>query len=457
MPVANPKKSISAQKMKCGDTAAVTLSFDTAAELANDPADIILIMDRSSSMTQDRLNYAKAAAHQLIDIIEAASNDLGNGQIHDSRMGIASFADAATADVPLTGDTAALHAAIDALSRGGLTNHRAAFDTAETMLTTPTDNRQILVMFTDGKTTTGGSADATTAAIKAAGIEIFCIGLVDDPTPLQLWATDPDSEHVAYTDDPAQLDRVFREIAAEIVEAGARDAIIREQLSPDFKILAVDPPAYGTVQVVDSQTLIWSIDGAGLNNQPDTISLTFTVMNTGTASGTVSVNQSAAYEDRDGNTLTFPDPQVEIDCNGAVIYPETCPVPTALLVPGCKDSAQVNLDSTKLQSLGRIVQVDVTVRNVCPGKRVAVAVMLTEYGPNGEEYARGTKAFTIPALVGEACQDVSLRCIHFVVPEDLDPAEDPHTICNARQFNARVMANYVDTDFVCCDADAVIL
>ena len=455
MPVSNPRKTIVPDAIDCGGTATVTIGFDAAAAFAENPADIILLMDRSSSMTQDRLNYAKLAAKQLIQTVAAASGSTGTAIEGTSRMGLISFADLAQVDVALTNDLTALNSGIDSLTRGGYTNHKSAFEAAADMVDPQSANRQVVVMFTDGKTTVGGNADAAAEALKASGAEVFCIGLATDPLPLIQWASAPDSTHVAYTDDGAQLDLVFAQVAAEIVIAGALDAVLREQLHPDFKIMKVQTPTAGTVQVLDGQNLHWTLDAAGLTQVPETVSLTFEIMHIGSTDGDIAVNQSLTYEDRAGNTLTFP--TLNVVCSGLVIFPEQCPVPTGFQIPGCRDAALADLSQTRLQSLGRIVQVDVTVRNVCPGKRVAVAVMLTEVGPSGEEYARGSKAFTLPALTGDACRDVTLRCIHFVVPEDLDTTGDPGTICNQRDFRARVMANYVDTDFVCCDADSVIL
>ena len=47
--------------------------------------------------------------------------------------------------------------------------------------------------------------------------------------------------------------------------------------------------------------------------------------------------------------------------------------------------------------MGCIIQMDVTIKNVCPGKRVALAAILTEVDEHGMEYQRGMKALTIPA------------------------------------------------------------
>ena len=113
----------------------------------------------------------------------------------------------------------------------------------------------------------------------------------------------------------------------------------------------------------------------------------------------------------------------------------------------------VDLGDTFLQSLGRIVQLDVTVKNVCPGKRVAMAVILTEVDKNGIEHQRGMKAFTIPAQTHPTCRDILVRCIKFVLPEDVNVSGGiPHAICGPRNLRARVIAHYMDTDFRCCDS-----
>ena len=92
----------------------------------------------------------------------------------------------------------------------------------------------------------------------------------------------------------------------------------------------------------------------------------------------------------------FPDPTVAVECN-VVVNPEPCPVPVDLSVDGCSDSLLIDMGGTYLESLGRIIQMDVTIKNVCRGKRVALAAILTEVGENGMEYQRGMKAMTIPA------------------------------------------------------------
>ncbi len=144
----------------------------------------------------------------------------------------------------------------------------------------------------------------------------------------------------------------------------------------------------------------------------------FFVLHIGQDSETKPINASITYTDNEGNSVTFPDPSVLVDC-GIVVDPEPCPVPIDLKVEGCEDSVEVDLGDTYLESLGRIVQLDVTVKNVCPGKRVALGVILTEVDANGDEYQRGMKAITIPAHTSPSCRDILVKCIKFVLPEDL--------------------------------------
>lgn len=105
-----------------------------------------------------------------------------------------------------------------------------------------------------------------------------------------------------------------------------------------------------------------------------------------------------------------------------------------------------------MESLGRILQLSVTLKNVCPHKRVALAAIVTEVGCDDAEYKRGMKIMTIPAHSGDSCRDVTVRCIKFVLPEDLDiPHKDDKGICGERRFKARFIAHYIDNDFDCCN------
>ena len=140
-----------------------------------------------------------------------------------------------------------------------------------------------------------------------------------------------------------------------------------------------------------------------------------------------------------------------VECSPSVT-PEPCPVPVDLQVDSCSDSLAVDLGDVRLESLGRIVQLNVTVKNVCPDRRVALAVILTEVDAYGNEYPRGMKAFTIPAHHYPYCRDILVNCIRFVLPEDLNVSGGTAgSICGPRNLKARFIAHNIDTDYRCCD------
>lgn len=139
----------------------------------------------------------------------------------------------------------------------------------------------------------------------------------------------------------------------------------------------------------------------------------------------------------------------ETECRTEV-FPEKCPDPVEITIGGCQDALEFNAGDVRLESLGRILQIDVTLKNICPRKRVALAVILNEVDDKHEEHKRGLKTVVIPAHECPTCRDIKVRCIKFVLPEELDVSGSTNGICGSRKFKARFIANYIDNDFECC-------
>lgn len=456
MGVTNSNKQISVNQIDCEGSLKVTLALSATPDISSNPTDIVLVLDRSGSMAGTPLANLKLGANTFIDIIDEATDGAKDGNIGSgSHIGIVSFADTATQNTQLITSVATLKAAVNSLVADGSTNHADAFSRAMQLFDPQSTNAKVIVMFTDGKTTAGPPPSPVAAAARAAGIIIYAIGLIGsdgiDVSVLNDWATDPDASHVAVTPDAEKLEDLFADLAANISKPGATNIVIDEIINSDFTITSIIPPTKGTAQMINSTTLQWEIPELGVSGN-EGASLEFIIRHIASTSGTKLVNQSITYDDTEGNVVTFPAPTVDVDC-GIVINPEPCAVPIDLEVSGCQDSLVIDLGDTELQSLGRIVQLDVTVRNVCPGRRVALAVVLTEVDENGEEHQRGMKALTIPAHDSPTCRDVLVKCIKFVLPEDLDVSGGaPDAICNARNLRARFIAHNIDTDFQCCDS-----
>lgn len=453
MGVTTSNKELSTAQISCGESFKVRLSLTAEPNILTNPTDIVLILDRSGSMAGSPLANLKSGAKKFIDIIDEATDGTQDGQIGGgSRIGIVSFASTAVQDTQLITSVTELKTAVDALAAGGTTNHADAFAKAQQLFEPPSGNAKVMVMFTDGVTTAGGDPNPVAAAAKAQGAVIYCIGLSGnggiDVQALNDWASDPDSSYVSITPDDEELEKLFEDLARNITKPGATNVVIDDKISPCFKITSLSTPTRGTASLIDAVSLQWKIDELGVSQSEGAV-LEFTVQHTGTCSGVLEVNESVAYSDDEGNAVTFPSPEIEVDC-GTTVFPETCPEPVQLSVDGCEDTVEFDAGEVRMESLGRIVQLDVTLKNVCPNRRVALAVIATEVDSNGNEYKRGMKTMTVPAHTRAVCSDVTVRCIKFVLPEDLSVSGPGDSVCGSRKFNARFIAHYIDNDFDCC-------
>ncbi len=453
MGVTNSNKVINTDRITCDGSLRVTLALTAAPDIISNPTDIALVLDRSGSMTGTPLAEMKLGAKTFIDIIDEATDGNKDGQIGSgSRIGIVSFSNTAEADTQLITSVDALKTAVDSLTANGNTNHADAFTKAIQLFDSSSSNAKVIVIFTDGNTTTGAPPAPVAAAARAQGIIIYCIGLIGssglDLNALNNWATDPDASHVAVTPDAGDLELLFEELAANISKPGATDIVIDEVVNSDFVITSISSPSKGSATMLDAHALRWNIAQLGVTSS-ESATLDFFIRHVGQEPGTKLVNQSITYSDKEGNVVSFPKPTVAVECN-IIIHPEKCPDPVALTVKSCQDSILADLGDVYLTSQGRIIQMDVTIKNVCPGKRVALAAILTEVDQDGMEYQRGMKTITIPAHSFPVCRDVLVKCIKFVVPDDLD--EIGKAMCTPREFKARFLANNIDTDYRCCES-----
>ena len=453
MGVTNSNKEISVSSINCGGSFNIRLSLTAAPDITTNPTDIVLILDRSGSMEGSALANMKNGAKAFIDIIDEATDSSQDGQIGlGSRIGIVSFATTATQDTQLITSVSELKDAVDVLSAEGFTNHAEAFEKALELFDPASTNAKVMVMFTDGNTTVGSDPNTVATLTKSQGVIIYCIGLSGnggiDEARLNAWSSDPDSAYVAITPDDAQLEDLFEDLANNIVNAGATDVTITDTVAPCFQITSISSPTKGTASTTGTNTVTWKIDELGVAAS-EGATFEFTVVHIGPCEGTVEVNESITYDDAEGNVVTFPSPVIEVDC-GVDVCPEGCPVTVDLTVDGCADTVELDAGDLLLDSLGCILQLDVTLNSVCPNKRVALAVLLSELDALDIEHKRGMKTMTIPAHTRDGCRDVIVRCIKFVLPDDLDASGSTFSICNERRFRARLIANYVDYDYECC-------
>lgn len=126
-----------------------------------------------------------------------------------------------------------------------------------------------------------------------------------------------------------------------------------------------------------------------------------------------------------------------------------CPMPTPeethVYFERCEEAKTVDMGSVEMDQGGRILDVALTLRHVCPHKRTAVGVTLTEVDAAGHEYARGFKCVTVTAHQNEGCCDIRTPRMRFILPEDLRVDGENSVCCGRRHFILRAATHCVDT------------
>ena len=439
-------KVINKDNISCDETFLVTLGLSASPDIQSNPTDIVLILDRSRSMSGEPLEEVKIGAKIFIDIIEESTDGVKDGIIgNGSHIGIVSFSTTATQDSPLTTSVSDLKDSVDSLVAGGNTNHSDAFQKAIELFNPLSTNDKVIVMFTDGETTVGPNPSIDAALARSLGITIYCIGLIGssgiDIDALNDWATDPDNTHVSIAPQPSDLEELFKDLATNISNPGATDIVIDEVLNPQFNIINIFTPTKGIATLLNDTTLKWTVDELGKTSN-EGASLVFEVKHVGTMSGTKKVNESITYTDTEGNIANFDDPEIYVDCEEVIVV-DPCPTPQNIEFKGCQDYLAYDLGDYVLDDLGRILELSLTIKNVCPNKKVAVAVMLNEIDDYGVEHKKAIKIISIPAHTNNKCKDIKLTNIKLVLPEE------DNNMCETKKFVARALVNYIDNNPIC--------
>ena len=459
MSILNTASQVRPESIPLKGTAQVELKVTAGPGMFAEPADIILVLDRTSPMMGELLEEEKKGALDLVDTIYTASGGTQTGSSSrfgsGARMGLVVYtAGIGYQDIGLTDNLLTMKAAITNLLKQndpGI-NHKSAFEEAEKMLSGSTSPNQAIVFFSYTAADVGGDPDPAAQRLKDAGVKIFALGPETRRTDLTKWASDPKDYYLSINVGGERMNVVFDRVGRELSEGAVLDASMLSNVPQDFRFSRIISASHGTA-VHDAGQVTWTIGALG-SPKEETATLIYEIVHTADTTGKKPATA--------GNTLTaggistvVADPEIFItpDCPGCegITVPEGCPEPTLFTVPGCQDAIHVELNPAGIASLGRIVQLDVTLKAVCPGKRVAASIQLMELKPDGTELPRGIKHILIPAREGEACQDITLGCVQFSLPEALDASGKTGSICNPRNFSARVIANYVDTDFTCCD------
>lgn len=255
----NITKTVDVTSLVEGDIANVTISVKGTPKDSTyvRPNDVILIVDKSGSMTQDnRINAAKDATKEFINLMDLTKH----------QVGIVDFS-ASASSYPLTTDATAAKNYVDTIQANGGTATGEAVRAATAMLANHRPEAQpTIVILTDGAANSTSDALASAKAAKDAGIIFYSIALLgpnEDPTtsaPNQLLKDMATSgEHHHFVLGSVGLSDVYKRIVEEIGLASAYNVKLTDTISPEFEIV---PGSYDNnipKPKVTGNTLEWDI------------------------------------------------------------------------------------------------------------------------------------------------------------------------------------------------------
>lgn len=342
-------------------------------------SDVVLVIDRSRSMrSNSRMRQAKEAAKQFVSTLLPAGND-GN-----TRIAIVSFASDVRTDQALTNNASGLNNAIDDLSADGGTFTQAGIKQAESILANSTADVKNIVLLSDGeptysygiKTPTdyltvternetstnipqsafdysqrvgsgvsmltpgggwgrwyynhGNSTIAESTIAKNAGYRMWTVAVnAGDTGKSVLSQCATDASHAKSTEDPAELSKIFTEIAGNI-KVAVQDASVSDPIGAGFSIpigsVSDIKTSQGTAAYdADSKTLSWNIGTPSKAIDSDStvkyaeltyrVTIDDSILNVTPTDGKYATNGDTVinYADAEGNSQTghFTSPTVD--------------------------------------------------------------------------------------------------------------------------------------------------
>ncbi len=172
--------------------------------------DIVVVVDRSGSMTGQKIQDLKRAVGVFIDTLKLGALD--------TRVGLASYSTFATEDVQMTTNLDAITRSIAGAQAAGLTSISGGIDAGTAIMRRGTRSsdfvEQTMILMTDGIHNTGRPPELPATNIAALGVTIHTISFGADADRSRMQNIAAIGKGKAYhADNGLQLNNVFREIA----------------------------------------------------------------------------------------------------------------------------------------------------------------------------------------------------------------------------------------------------
>ncbi len=245
----------------------------------------------------NRLDVAKEAASQFVSGLLDASDDI--------RIGLYDFSGSNRTDVALTSNETTLLNAIDNLSmprRGDGTDYGLGLDGAEDILKNSSDNRSKFIVFlSDGEPQNRDNGVSEANALKKAGVTIFTVGIDTGSTGSaanalkKISSKDEDGNAYFYAassdgSSGSALNDILAQISETIqgsIQAGT-DAVMTDVINTDSFELVSGNLSEGLTASADGTTLTWNI--GDITSTEETVSFNIKLKDNNTSTDAINTN-----------------------------------------------------------------------------------------------------------------------------------------------------------------------
>ena len=310
---------------------ALDISIDCREGRARD-ADIVLILDRSNSMSGDKLEKAVSAAASFVSGLDLTRH----------RVGLVSFSDLVTLNQGLTRNQNDLLGALGGLQSDGRTDIASALARAIEHLGEAgrPDALPVILLLTDGNPSRPGQPYVDTfrfgAQARARGVLVYTIGLGDDVDDQLLTAVAGGAERYFFAPQADDLAAIYRQLSEAVGEVVATDLQLIDLMGPDVRY--VDASAQPSPANADPTQITWNVPAVPVEG------LRFTYRILPQRTGLLPTNISAIAEyTAEGQRYRFVFPIPEVLVVDAAPSPTPSPTPGTSTPPATSSPGRVFL------------------------------------------------------------------------------------------------------------------
>lgn len=314
-------KRAAPERVVLGHTTTVTLSLaadcpDTARVIG---ADIVLVIDRSGSMQGAKLASARAAARAFAEMLD----------VRYHRLGLASFSDDASVDVPLTDNLPAVIDGLAALRAEGGTDLAAALGRARANLEQfgRSEALPVVVLLSDGRNNDEAPDPLPLARdARSWGVQIYTVGLGGDADAALLREIAGRPEAYFDAPSPSELFPVYGEILRVVLSSLAGNLIVDD---PIGETMSYVPGSARPSALVSDDRLRW-----GRSVLPSSgITLTYELLPERTGCWPTNRGAMADFTDADGERRRFAFPEPTVCVVTPTVTPTAMPSPSPTATP----------------------------------------------------------------------------------------------------------------------------